>query len=159
MPEDTNAGRYTTLVYSNRMKTHEKKRNPASAAIIELRTRLDMTQQDFAVNVLKSAVSTPARWESRFPPHGKKLLELEKLAQKHGFTDLARRFRLLYNQQQIRKLVNSMVRAVENNDSMSPEDTNDFSRDLVRAADRLLVRSWERLAAGLPPAKTTQKKK
>lgn len=55
-----------------------------------------MTQQRFAVEVLKSALNTVARYETTNPPRGEALLRLAKIADENNLPDIAARFRRLH---------------------------------------------------------------
>jgi len=63
-------------------------RNDVQQAIVELRRRLGMTQQDLAIHLGK-AVVTVARWETARPPRGESLAALVRMAQAAGHDDLA----------------------------------------------------------------------
>src|ERR1019366_425037 len=66
------------------MREHETPRNEASAAVIALRKALGMTQQRFAVETLKTAITTVARYETSHPPRGPVLLRLAEIAEQSG---------------------------------------------------------------------------
>jgi transcriptional regulator with XRE-family HTH domain len=68
------------------MKKHQTRRNATSRAIIALRRAYGMTQTTFAVDVLKIAVATVARWETSHPPTGKTLLKLADIARERAST-------------------------------------------------------------------------
>jgi|HubBroStandDraft_6_1064221.scaffolds.fasta_scaffold701286_2 hypothetical protein len=78
------------------MKSNEKKRDSASEALISLRKAMGKTQQTFAVEVLKTAIGTVARYETSDPPRGDVLLRLGEIAASHGFKELRDKFQLLY---------------------------------------------------------------
>jgi hypothetical protein len=101
------------------MTDHEKPRNAASAAVIALRKALGMTQQAFAVEVLKTAITTIARYETSHPPRGDALLRLASAAEDrmrtsaHG-EDLLRlrdEFRRLYIEEVLSSLGFSLLMA------------------------------------------------
>jgi transcriptional regulator with XRE-family HTH domain len=81
------------------MEQHETPRHAASKAVIALRKALGMTQQELAVKVLKTAITTVARWETSHPPHGDALLKLADIAGRKGLFDIQYRFRGLYLQE------------------------------------------------------------
>jgi hypothetical protein len=54
------------------------------------------TQAAFAVEVLKTAVTTIARYETNGPPRGEVLLRLRDIAQGQGLLELSSKFELLY---------------------------------------------------------------
>lgn len=66
-------------------------RNDLQQAIVELRRRLGLTQQDLAVHLGK-AVVTIARWETARPPRGESLAALVRMAEAAGHDDLAAAF-------------------------------------------------------------------
>ena len=66
----------------------ERKRHRLSQAVIDLRTALGKTQQEFAA-YLKTALSTIARYETNRPPSGAILASLAATAQEIGRGDLA----------------------------------------------------------------------
>ena len=78
------------------MKEHETQRHAASAAVIRLRKALGMTQQRFAVEELKSALNTVARYETTNPPRGDALLRLREIARKKGLHEIQDEFQMLY---------------------------------------------------------------
>ena len=61
-------------------------RDTASTALVALRTAMGKTQQQFAVEVLKTAITTVARYETSHPPRGEVLLRLATIANEaaHG---------------------------------------------------------------------------
>jgi len=65
------------------------KHHPASGAVRALRKHMELTQTEFAVNVLNMAISTIARWETKDRPAGGALLRLAALAEKNRRPDLA----------------------------------------------------------------------
>ena len=82
-----------------------------------LRKKMGKTQTTFAVEVMKTAISTIARWETGDPPHGSALLRLAKIADESGtaayrdgtqdgfpFIQLALTFQRLYLEEVIRDL-------------------------------------------------------
>jgi transcriptional regulator with XRE-family HTH domain len=76
-----------------------KQRHPASEALIELREALGMSQQDFAVTELKSALNTVGRYETTNPPRGDTLLRLAEIAERRSLPKIAARFRRLHSDQ------------------------------------------------------------
>lgn len=62
------------------MPTFNKKRHPASEAVLALRHAMDMTQVEFAVHVLHTTPTTVARYETNNPPHGEALIRLARIA-------------------------------------------------------------------------------
>jgi transcriptional regulator with XRE-family HTH domain len=78
------------------MKEHRKQRNAASEALITLRTAMGMSQAQFAVMVLESAVTTVARYETSHPPQGDLLIRLAEIAEQHELIQLRDVFRKLY---------------------------------------------------------------
>jgi hypothetical protein len=80
------------VLYSHAMRHPRKPRHATSAALLELRKRMNKTQQTFAVEVLPSAISTIARWETITPPEEEALDRLAAIAIEHGHRDLANVF-------------------------------------------------------------------
>jgi transcriptional regulator with XRE-family HTH domain len=82
------------------MKDPEKPRHAASQAVIELRQAMGMTQQQFAVQVLGTAVTTVARYETSHPPSGKMLVTLSDIAMEQSHkvrgTDAGRELNRLF---------------------------------------------------------------
>ncbi len=74
-------------------------RNPASRAVIDLRERLKLTQQRFAVEIMDCAVPTVGKWETSSPPTGSTLLRLADVAERKGCFDLQQKFRELYSRE------------------------------------------------------------
>jgi hypothetical protein len=64
--------------------TKNTPRDPASQALITLRTAMELTQQRFAVEVLKCAIGTVSRYESFGAPKGNVLLDLRAIAKKEA---------------------------------------------------------------------------
>jgi transcriptional regulator with XRE-family HTH domain len=79
-----------------------RKRDPLSQAVIELRTSLGETQQQFAAR-LRSALSTVARYETSRPPAGDVLLQLAQIAEKNRLLKLQDLFRWQYVDEAMRK--------------------------------------------------------
>jgi transcriptional regulator with XRE-family HTH domain len=86
------------------MKDLQKTRNAPSEALIALRKAMGKTQQTFAVEVLKSAIGTVARYETSDPPQGDLLLRLAEIAGHHKLIHLRDVFRRLYFEEVKRKL-------------------------------------------------------
>src|SRR5712691_930163 len=78
------------------MERHEKRRHAASDAVIALRQALGLTQQELAVKLLKSAITTVARYETSNPPRGDVLLRFATIAEKKKLFVLRDVFRRLY---------------------------------------------------------------
>lgn len=78
------------------MRSYDKQRDDASDAVIMLRNALGKTQQQFAVEVVKTSIGTVAVWETTRPPRGDTLLKLAEIAWKHGFYDLSDRIETLF---------------------------------------------------------------
>jgi transcriptional regulator with XRE-family HTH domain len=65
----------------------------ASVALVALRKAMKMTQQEFAVKVLQSAITTVSRYESgNPPPRGDVLLRFRDIASEQGQAPLAKIF-------------------------------------------------------------------
>ena len=71
------------------------------------------TQAQFAVQVVETAVTTVARWETSHPPQGDLLLRLGEIAQQQGMFDLRNVFRKLYAKEAVRKLGFDLMRIQE----------------------------------------------
>jgi hypothetical protein len=84
--------------------TQQEKIHPASRAVVSLRNSLGKTQQAFAVEFVKTAVTTVARWETSHPPRGRTLIRLAEVADQAGFTGLGEEFRFLYAKEAIASL-------------------------------------------------------
>lgn len=88
------------------MHKHEKPRHAANDAVAALRKAMGLTQTSFAVEVMKVAISTLARYETSTPPRGDVLLQLASIAgrealecrpeQRTRFVELRDTFRVLY---------------------------------------------------------------
>jgi transcriptional regulator with XRE-family HTH domain len=78
------------------MSEHEKQRHAASQAVIDLRAALNKTQAQFAVETMKTAVTTVGRWETSHPPRGEALLRLAEVAAHSKDSSLAGEFYELY---------------------------------------------------------------
>jgi hypothetical protein len=74
----------------NQKKSRRSKirRTPVQAAMVELRARLGLSQQDLS-NLLGVGLPSVGRWETREDPAGIMLANLRDLATKHGHGDLA----------------------------------------------------------------------
>ncbi|WP_158750225.1 hypothetical protein [Acidobacterium sp. S8] len=68
-----------------------------------------MTQQRFAVEVLKTAISTIARYETITPPEGDVLLRLSKVADENGRPDLGAKFLAIYVEEFSKKLGGELI--------------------------------------------------
>jgi hypothetical protein len=84
------------------MSEHGKARDAASEALIELRSAMGKSQASFAVEVMKTAVKTVARWETNGPPRGNTLLRLESIAREHHLYELAARLELIYRKEMLK---------------------------------------------------------
>src|ERR1041385_9011615 len=90
------------------MNDNEKRRHDASSAVAALRKEMAMNQTSFAVEVLKVAVSTLARYETSTPPRRDVLHKLAVIAgrealspectpeQRTRYVELRDTFRVLY---------------------------------------------------------------
>jgi hypothetical protein len=99
------------------MNEHGKTRNAASEVLITMRSRMGKSQASFAVEVMKTAVTTVARWETHGPPSGDLLLRLRDIATEHHFHDLADRFELLYREETQKPLRSNITRVLATEDS------------------------------------------
>jgi hypothetical protein len=72
--------------------TKAKQRDPASQALVDLRNAMELTQQEFAVDILDCATTTISRYESFGPPKGEMLLKLRGIAHARGLTAIANQF-------------------------------------------------------------------
>ena len=82
------------------MDGHEKARDAASEALVTLRRAMGLSQQRFAVEVMKTAITTVARWETSHPPGPEVLLKLAAVAEKEKLFDLRDTFRRLFVEDQ-----------------------------------------------------------
>jgi transcriptional regulator with XRE-family HTH domain len=121
------------------MKKHQKPRTETSEAVRALRKELGLTQQGLA-GALKTAISTCARWEGGWPPGGRSLLQLAKLADRRGLPDHAKRFRwLYYNEAAMRNLRPALARIFAETKHIALEDTDTFAQENLGAImDRLI---------------------
>ena len=71
-------------------------RDPASRAVIALRNALEKTQQQFAVEIVKTSIGTVGVWETTRPPRGETLLKLAEIASQHGLIMLSYEFEMLF---------------------------------------------------------------
>src|ERR1019366_1262337 len=78
------------------LPVREQPRHSASYAVAALRKAMKKTQTSFAVEVLGTAVSTVARYETSHAPSGDVLLRLASIAERQGLSDLQNTFRTLY---------------------------------------------------------------
>jgi transcriptional regulator with XRE-family HTH domain len=95
------------------MKDPEKPRHAASQAVIDLRKALGMTQQQFAVEVLGTAVTTIARYETTHPPPRDVLERLWKISQSQALeaSDPDQRRKLLKVSMRFHELLLDYVRS------------------------------------------------
>src|ERR1035437_2348326 len=74
-----------------------KRNDPASVALVALRKTMKKNQQEFAVGVLESALTTVSRYESgNPPPRGDVLLRLAGIAYEQNLPDLAKIFQRVW---------------------------------------------------------------
>jgi hypothetical protein len=92
------------------MTRNEKTRNATSDALIVLRKAMGKTQQTFAVEVLKTAIGTIARYETSDPPQGEVLLRLRDIAREQGLHELSNRFELFFMEDILGKLTYQLTR-------------------------------------------------
>ncbi len=69
-----------------------KKRTPIQEAVVALRKRLQLTQQQLAV-AMNVTVVTVCRWETSRPPSGLSLLQLDGFARGSGANEIAETFK------------------------------------------------------------------
>jgi len=86
-----------------------KRKAPASEALVSLRKAMEKTQTDFAVGVLKCAISTLARYETSDPPRGEVLLKLADIAARNQHSVLADTFRRIYLDEVFEKFGDSIT--------------------------------------------------
>jgi hypothetical protein len=91
------------------MVEYRKPRDAASEALIALRLAIGKTQAAFAVEVLKTAVTTIARYETSHRPPGDVLLRLADIANEHGLADLQSKFQLFYLEDAMKNLGSKLV--------------------------------------------------
>ena len=125
------------------MRRHKKTRTEASRAVIALRHALGKTQQEFA-QLLKTAISTIGRWETKDPPKGDALLQLAEAAWRHDQTAICGDFELLFLDETLPRLRKNMLQRI-GEDSGYVVCRYDTSRDVPSAAE-FLDRSARRLA-------------
>jgi hypothetical protein len=128
------------------MKEHRITRDAASEALIALRTAMEMTQAQFAVQVVDTAVTTIARWETTHPPQGDLLLRLGEIARQQGMPPLRDFFRGLYAKEVLGKLGFDLM--------MIPKTETEAEHgylmfrlegiDEIRGAQRLMDIIWRR---------------
>jgi hypothetical protein len=124
------------------MRDHEKPRGAASELLITLRKAMGKTQQTFAVEVLKTAIGTVARYETSDPPQGELLLRLQEIADEHGLPRIGFQFELLYRKEMQKKLSAPLV--VFDIDSPTREKEGHLSlllrgNNAIRAAYNLIL--------------------
>jgi transcriptional regulator with XRE-family HTH domain len=115
------------------MVQHEKKRDAASEALIALRTSMGKTQAAFAVEVMKTAVTTIARWETSHAPPPNVVLRLSEIAAQQSLHELRDAFRKLYIDGVLAE-IRSAVKAVSTSLGgfmMLPDPTSDDAMDLI----------------------------
>jgi transcriptional regulator with XRE-family HTH domain len=86
------------------MKEHQITRSAASSGLVALRKALKLTQAQFAVLELQTAVTTIARYETSHPPQGDLLTRLRDIAKRHQLDDLAQTFEELYAEEAANKI-------------------------------------------------------
>lgn len=91
------------------MVDYKKPRDAASEALIALRLAMGKTQAAFAVEVLKTAVTTIARYETSHRPPGDVLLRLADIAKEHGLAELQSKFQLFYLEDAMKNLGSKLV--------------------------------------------------
>lgn len=89
------------------MGSNEKTGEAAKRALVSLRKALGKTQQTFAVEILKTAVATVARYETSNPPRGDVLLRLSNIAADHRQLGLSDEFLCIYLDQVLENVARS----------------------------------------------------
>jgi hypothetical protein len=100
------------------------------------------TQQTFAVEVLKSAIGTVARYETSDPPQGAVLLRLRDIAREQGLYELANRFDLLFRGEVLQNNLPSqmvMVPATETHPAHGQLDVSLSGEDALSGAQSFLL--------------------
>jgi hypothetical protein len=83
-------------------------RSRAGTALIALRQAIGKTQQQFAVDVLGSAVTTVARYETSNPPSGEVLVRLADIAKENNLIPLRNEFTVLYLEEVLKNVTFNM---------------------------------------------------
>jgi transcriptional regulator with XRE-family HTH domain len=107
--------------------------DPGSLALVSLRKEMRMTQQEFAVQVLDSALTTISRYESgNPPPRGPVLIRFRDIAREQGLMGLADQFQAVWLQDAHKILGPEVATLVKEEDesgflvaSLDPEDLTD----------------------------------
>lgn len=102
---------------------------------------LGHTQQEFA-QVLKTAISTIARWETKDPPKGDALLQLADVAWRKDQTTLSMDFEILYLKHIMPRLKNKRM-MISNPGLVICGFDFDNSKDEAGAADFLINRAFD----------------
>jgi hypothetical protein len=107
------------------MTEYTKPRDAASQALIDLRVKMGKTQAGFAVEVLKTAVTTIARYETSHRPPGEVLLRLSEIAGEYD-AELSSKFRIFY--------LEDVLKAVGNQVTWVPKTESEPVRGFVTAS-------------------------
>jgi transcriptional regulator with XRE-family HTH domain len=100
------------------MVEYKKPRDAGSLALKDLRERMKLTQAQFAVQVLDTAVTTIARYETSHRPPGEVLLRLRSIARDRGYQDLAARMEHIWLEDVKRALGPEIMTYVMEGDSV-----------------------------------------
>jgi transcriptional regulator with XRE-family HTH domain len=85
-------------------------KTPVQQALVDFRRRLGFTQLELALKLGLTPV-TAARWETSLPPHGHRLDQLARFAEKHDAPDLATVFRTaLQREEQLKLQYDNLLR-------------------------------------------------
>lgn len=87
-----------------RVNTKNRILNNASLAVIEMRSALEMTQQEFAGEVMGCAISSLARYETTHPPTGNALLRFASKSAQYHLPESERAFRYLYAKEKLMEI-------------------------------------------------------
>ena len=105
------------ILYITFMAQNEMNGDATRRALVGLRKALGKTQQAFAVEFLKVAVATVARYETSNPPRGDVLLRLSEIAAEHGEFSLKDEFLYLYLDDVLQKVKGNMFVVPETADN------------------------------------------
>jgi transcriptional regulator with XRE-family HTH domain len=106
--------------------------------LIELRAQLGETQQAFAHRV-GAAVTSVARWETTYPPRGRTLDRLARIAEENGRKDLALRLRSALRRVSTKDLIHFFDIAIPTLGDLPKFKGNDFKtryEDLLKGMEQ-----------------------
>lgn len=131
-------------------------RSEISQLVIQLRSALGLTQQQFA-SLTEVALTSVARWETLYPPRAKRIEQLAVLAEENGLPGIARQFRGSFRRVTAAEILNEVEEARVYADNLYHEQDEYHKRETWNGLTEVLMRIHQIATRLDQKAKTKQK--